>query len=72
LERLLSRFASPKSDEARMESIADDSAVAGLDENDPASMERFMTKMGREMGEDFGGEMAESIDNADENSEQLD
>ena len=53
LERLLSRFASPKSDEARMASLADDDALGGLDEQDPASMERLMKRMGDEMGEDF-------------------
>jgi putative FmdB family regulatory protein len=55
-DRLLSRFAMPKSEEARMESLADPSAMAGLDENDPKSMARWMRKMGKEMGEDVGGE----------------
>ena len=62
LERLLSRFASPKSDEARMESLADDSALDGLDEHDPGSMESFMKRMGNEMGEEAAGEM-EAFDN---------
>ena len=62
LERLLSRFASPKSEEARMESLADPSALAGLDENDPDSMERFMKNMKDELGEEAGEDMAESMD----------
>lgn len=57
LERLLSRFASPKSEEARLEALADPSHLSGLDENDPASMERFMKKMGQEMGEDLGDDV---------------
>jgi putative FmdB family regulatory protein len=57
LERILSRFASPKSDEKRMESFADDNALAGLDENDPGSMERFMKRMGNEMGEELGDDV---------------
>lgn len=65
LERLLSRFASPKSDEARMESLADDSALAGLDENDPGSMERLMKRMGNEMGAEAGDDL-EAMDNSDE------
>ena len=65
LERLLSRFASPKSEEARMESLADDSALAGLDENDPGSMERLMKRMGNEMGAEAGDDL-EAMDNADE------
>ena len=56
LEQLFSRFASPKSEEKRLESLADPSSFAGLDENDPGSVARWMKKMGKEMGEDFGGE----------------
>lgn len=56
VERLFSRFASPKSEESRLESLADPSNLSGLDENDPASVARWMKKMGREMGEDFAGE----------------
>lgn len=65
VERLLSRFASPKSEEARLESLADPRQVSGLDENDPQSMARFMKKMGEEMGEDVGDE----IDHAMESGE---
>lgn len=54
LERVMSRFAAPKSEEARLESLADPSKLGGLDENDPKSMAQFMKKMGQEMGEDFG------------------
>ena len=57
LERLMSRFASPKSEEARLEALADPSHLSGLDENDPQSTARFMKKMGQEMGEDLGDEM---------------
>ena len=62
LERLWSRFASPKSEDARLEALADPSAMAGVDENDPASVARFMKKMGREMGEDFGDDLDQAID----------
>ena len=54
LERLWSRFASPKSEEARLDALSDPSAFAGLDENDPKSVAKFMKKMGQEMGEDVG------------------
>lgn len=56
VEQLFSRFASPKSEESRLESMADPSKLSGLDENDPSSVARWMKKMGKEMGEDFGGE----------------
>jgi len=54
LEQLFSRFSSPKSEERRMESLADPASLGGLDENDPASVARWMKKMGKEMGEDMG------------------
>jgi putative FmdB family regulatory protein len=54
VDRLLSRFAAPKSEEARLTSLADPSSLGGLDENDPQSVARFMKKMGEEMGEEVG------------------
>lgn len=39
-----------------MESLGDPSALSGIDENDPKSVARWMRKMGKEMGEDVGGE----------------
>jgi hypothetical protein len=62
IERLWSRFSSPKSEEARLESLADPSSLAGLDENDPRSVATFMKKMGREMGEDIGGDIEQSME----------
>ena len=62
LEKLFSRFAMPKSEDARLESLADPSAMSGIDENDPKSVARFMKKMGQEMGEDFGGDIDQAIE----------
>jgi len=62
VERLLSRFASPKSEEARLEALADSSNLAGLDENDPQSMARFMKTMGEEMGEDLGDDLSGAME----------
>ena len=62
-DRLMSRFAMPKSEDARLESLSDPSSLSGLDENDPKSMARWMRKMGREMGDELGGEdMDEMVD----------
>ena len=61
LERLWSRFSSPKSEDARLEALADPSAMAGLDENDPRSVAKFMKKMGREMGEDLGDDIEQAM-----------
>ena len=55
-----------------MESLADDDALAGLDEQDPASMERLMKRMGDAMGDDFGDEMSQAIDSSAENESSLD
>ncbi|WNM59620.1 FmdB family zinc ribbon protein [Candidatus Nitrospira allomarina] len=65
LERIMSRFAAPKSEEARMEALADPSNFGDLDENDPQSMARFMKKMGKEMGEDVGDDMDEAMEGMD-------
>jgi putative FmdB family regulatory protein len=62
VERILSRFASPKSEEARLEALADPSNLAGLDENDPQSMARFMKKIGEETGEDLGDDLSEAME----------
>jgi putative FmdB family regulatory protein len=62
VERILSRFASPKSEEARLEALTDPSNLAGLDENDPQSMARFMKTMGKELGEDLGDDLSEAME----------
>src|SRR5687767_2773417 len=61
LQKLYSRFATPRSDEARMDALGGDSMLAGVDENDPASVARAMQRMGREMGED-GDDFQEAIE----------
>jgi putative FmdB family regulatory protein len=61
LEKLVSRFATPKSEEARMDALADPSAMGDVDENDPKSMARWMKRMGREMGEDFGEDLDQAM-----------
>lgn len=64
MDRLMSRFASPKSEEARLEALADPSHLGGLDESDPQSMARFMKKMGQEMGEDLGDDVEAAMEEA--------
>ena len=65
LDRLLSKFSSPKSEEARIASLSDPDSFDGLDENDPESVSRFMKHMGDEMGEDVGEEVEAMMDSAD-------
>ncbi len=62
LQRLISRVAMAKSEDARMDSLMDDSALSGLDEEDPKALGRFMRKMSNEMGEDMGDEFGEVVD----------
>ena len=55
MRRLMSRFAMPRSDEARMDALADPSNFGDIDESDPKSVARMMKRMGREMGDEFAG-----------------
>lgn len=71
-DRLLSRFAMPKSEEARMDALADPSRLSDLDESDPRSVGRWMRKMGREMGDEFGGdELDEMVDEMEAGADDL-
>ncbi len=62
LEKLWSRFAAPKSEDARLESLADPSTMGDIDESDPKSVARYMKKMGQEMGENFGEDVDQAIE----------
>jgi putative FmdB family regulatory protein len=62
LERLWSRFATVKSEDARLDALADPSSLGGVDEHDPRSMARFMKRMSREMGEDLGDDFEAALD----------
>ena len=55
MSRLMSRFAMPRSEESRMEALADPSRMGNVDEKDPKSVARMMKRMGKEMGDEFGG-----------------
>lgn len=62
LKRRIGRVALGKSDDARMDAMMDDSALAALDEDDPQAIGKFMRQMSREMGEDMGDEFNEVVD----------
>jgi len=61
LKRLVSRVAVVRSEESRLDDLADPSALDGLDENDPQSLARFMRKMADETGEELGPEFEEVV-----------
>ena len=73
LTRLISRVAVVRSEESRLDGLADPSMLADLDENDPQSMARWMRRMSQETGEDLGPEFDEVIDRleAGENPEDI-
>jgi hypothetical protein len=62
-----------RSEESRLESLADPSGLGEVDENDPRSMAKMMRRMSNELGEDIGPEFNETIDRleAGENPEDV-
>jgi hypothetical protein len=60
----MSRFTTVKSEDARLDSLADPTGYGDLDENDPRSVARFVKKMGQEMGEDLGEDLDAAVDEA--------
>jgi putative FmdB family regulatory protein len=70
--RILSRFSAPKSEEARLESLADPGNFGDLDENDPQSMARFMKKMGEATGDDLGDDVDAMMESGGDDSASSD
>jgi len=70
LEKIVSRVAIFRSEESRLESLADPSKFADLDENDPRSVARWMKKMGKEMGEELGEDFDQAVEEAMEEAEK--
>lgn len=64
LTKLISRVSFLRSDEDRMERLADPSRLGDIDENDPRSMARWMKRMGKELGEDAGEDFDQMVEEA--------
>jgi putative FmdB family regulatory protein len=62
LRKLVSRFAVKRSEESRLDDLADPSNFGDLDENDPRSVARWARKMGDSLGEDLGPEFDEMVE----------
>lgn len=60
VQRRIGRVRIARSDESRLENLADPDKLAGL-EDDPRSLGRMMRQMGAEVGEDMGPEFDEVI-----------
>jgi putative FmdB family regulatory protein len=61
VQRRIGRVRVARSEESRLENLADPSNLEGL-EDDPRSLGRMMRQMSGEMGEDLGPEFDEVID----------
>ncbi len=61
LRRIIGRVRMLRSEESRLESLADPSMLDALDE-DPRALGRMMREMSRELGEDLGPEFDEVVD----------
>jgi len=64
MSRVLSRVRVIRSEESRMESLADPSKWGDLDEKDPKSMAKWAKRMGQELGEDTGEDVDQMVDEA--------
>ncbi len=64
MSRVLSRVRVIRSEESRMESLADPSKLGDLDEKDPRSMAKWMKRMGKELGEDMGENVDQMVEEA--------
>jgi putative FmdB family regulatory protein len=62
MTKLVSRVIALRSEEERLESLADPSSLAGIDEDDPKAVAAWARKMGSELGEDLGEDFDEMID----------
>lgn len=60
MSRLFSRVAVHRSGDS--EAGFDESSLAGMDENDPRSMAKFIRKMSRDMGEPLDAEMETDLE----------
>ena len=72
MSKVLSKVRAIRSEESRMDSLADPSKWGDLDERDPKSMAKWMKRMGKELGEDMDGmeEVLEEEMSAESNQEQ--
>jgi putative FmdB family regulatory protein len=64
MSRVLSRVRVIRSEESRMESLADPSKWGDLDEKDPKSMAKMMKRLGKEFGEELGEDADRMVDEA--------
>lgn len=62
MSRILSKVRFIRSEESRLESLADPTKWSGVDEKDPRSMAKWMKRMGKELGEDMDEDLDRAIE----------
>lgn len=73
LERIPSRFAVARSEESRLDALADPARLGDLDDSDPRSVARWMRRMGRDAGDDLAGpEFDSMVDELEASGDTLD
>jgi hypothetical protein len=70
LQKVMSRFSCLRSEESRLESLADPSTFSDIDEKDPRSIARWMKKMGKQLGDEVGEDFDKLVDEAAEEAEK--
>jgi putative FmdB family regulatory protein len=62
VKKRVSRVSLPRGEERMMEKLLDPSRFSDLDENNPSSIERAVRRMGKDLGEELGGDFKESLE----------
>jgi putative FmdB family regulatory protein len=70
LDRLLSRFARPRTEE-RLDRLTDPSHLSDFDERDPRSIRRWAKQMGEEFGDELGEDFEPMMEEALSEEEDL-
>lgn len=67
ITRLISRFGRLRSEDELIDSLADPSGIGDLE--DPKQLGQWMKRVGREMGEDLGGDFDEVLEEMGQDEE---
>ena len=73
MRKLISRVSVMKSEESRLDDLADPGMFADVDENDPRSVARWARKLGEQLGDDLPddyGEMVEQLESGELGDEE--
>lgn len=62
MQKLVSKFAVLRGDEARLEALSDPSMFSDVDENDPRSVAKWARKLGEHLGDDLPGDYGEMVE----------